>query len=296
LENFYIPLRDKNDKIDRVLVIGHDISTIMEANEKLTTLNMALEKSNRDLEQFAYVASHDLQEPLRKIQVFSELSEKNVANTDILVRYLHKINSSAQRMTELIKAVLNYSRLSKAGQKYVSVDLNTIIDSLKTDLELAIEEKNAIINTEKLPIIKGVHLQINQLFLNLLSNALKFTKQTPVINITYRNLSAAEVNANTLLHTKEQYVEICFRDNGIGFDQQYADKIFTIFQRLHTNENYAGTGIGLALCKKIVENHFGSISVESKPGEGTAFFISLPVDNEVLKSATEVANEHLAQK
>jgi PAS domain S-box-containing protein len=279
-ENFYIPLKNKHDAIDRVLIIGHDITDIMQASEKLKELNVELEKSNRDLEQFAYVASHDLQEPLRKIQTFAELSERNIEQPDALRRYLEKINSSASRMTNLIKAVLNYSRISKVDSAFVPIDLNSVVKSIETDLELLIEEKKAAIQVEHLPQIEGIPLQINQLFLNLFTNSLKFTTEAPVIRITSRTYSGTEAGKTPLLKNVSTYVEVVFKDNGIGFEQKYADRVFSIFQRLHPLQDYAGTGIGLALCKKIVENHGGMITVESEPGKGTAFFIYLPLPSD----------------
>jgi PAS domain S-box-containing protein len=277
-ENFFIPLKDDNGNVDRVLVIGHDITNIMQANEKLKQVNSELEKSNRDLEQFAYVASHDLQEPLRKIKTFSELSERNVQHPEILKRYLQKIGSSATRMTDLIKAVLNYSRLSRPDEGPVSVDLNALIKHLITDLELYIEEKKAVVEAAPLPLVKGIPLQLSQLFLNLFTNALKFSERTPVITITASIINRKEPVPQPLQKEEKPYVKICFADNGIGFNQEYAEKIFSIFQRLHPLDKYTGTGIGLALCKKIVENHGGAISVESKLGDGTTFFIYLPYD------------------
>ncbi|MGN6399412.1 MAG: ATP-binding protein [Flavisolibacter sp.] len=276
-ENFFIPLKDKNDNVDRVLVIGHDISAILQANERLKSLNTELEKSNRDLEQFAYVASHDLQEPLRKIQTFSELSERNIHNPEIQKRYLQKINSSALRMTQLIKAVLNYSRLSRGGDEFSTIDLNTVVENIKTDLELLIEEKKATITATNLPVIKGIPLQINQLFLNLVNNSLKFSDKPPLINITARTISKSQLRKFSFSPNETDYTELTFKDNGIGFEQQYANKIFSIFQRLHARQDYAGTGIGLALCKKIVENHGGFITVESEPEKGTSFFVYLPL-------------------
>lgn len=276
-ENFFIPLRDENNHIDRVLAIAHDITSIMQANENLKQLNSELEKSNRDLEQFAYVASHDLQEPLRKIQIFSELSSKNWQAQETAKQYLDKIHSSANRMSELIKAVLNYSRLSKTGTVAADVDLNAVIVNLQADLELMIEEKKAIIKSDKLPVVKGIPLQLNQLFLNLFSNSLKFTERQPEIKITSSLLSPEQVNELGFLKNGNGYVEIVFSDNGIGFDQQYASQIFSIFQRLHASDKYPGTGIGLALCKKIVENHAGQILVKSEKGTGTSFFIYLPI-------------------
>lgn len=274
-ENFYIPLRDKNNLVYRVLVIGHDLTEMMEANEKLKLVNNELEKSNRDLEQFAYIASHDLQEPLRKIQIFSELGEKNLQQPEVLQRYLNKINSSAQRMTQLIKAILNYSRLYNAENEFSEIKLNEVVKAIKTDLEILIDEKKAIIETGDLPVIAGVPLQINQLFLNLISNSLKFSEQSPQIYISSRMLTENELPTEFILKNGS-YVELIFEDNGIGFDKQYSQKIFSIFQRLHTNQKYAGTGIGLALCKKIVENHNGFITAQSEPGMGTRFCIYFP--------------------
>lgn len=277
-ENFFIPLQDREGKTNRVLVVGHDITGVMTANEKLKLLNAELEKSNRDLEQFAYVASHDLQEPLRKIQIFSELSENNMGNPEALKKYLHKINSSAFRMSELIKAVLNYSRLSRAGNELVEIDLNAIVANIRTDLELVIEEKKAQITTNHLPTIFGNRLQVHQLFLNLITNSLKFAAGPPRISITANLVPAGQQRQGVAFKRDGAFYELVFRDNGIGFDQQYADQIFAIFQRLHTADQYAGTGIGLALCKKIVENHQGAIAVHSQPGEGTTFFVYLPVN------------------
>ena len=276
-ENFFIPLKDKDGITDRVMVIGHDITSIMQANEKLKEVNADLEKSNRDLEQFAYVASHDLQEPLRKIQTFSELSEKNLQYPVILKRYLQKINLSAKRMAELITAVLNYSRLSKGDSEFTQVDLNTILDNIKTDLELLIEEKNAVITNNRLPVIKGIPLQMNQLFLNLISNSLKFSKDPPVINVSAEIMDYQQLKKTVNLEKEGEYAVLCFSDNGIGFEQEYAEQIFSIFQRLHLGGGYTGTGIGLALCKKIVENHDGIIIAESEKEKGSKFFVYLPL-------------------
>lgn len=274
-ENFFIPLKNEIDVVDRVLLIAHDVTNITRANEELRKLNAELEKSNRDLEQFAYVASHDLQEPLRKIQIFSELTTKNLQHQEIAKRYLDKIESSAKRMTDLIKAVLNYSRLSKTNNEFVNIDLNEVIKNLRGDLELLIEEKKAVIKSDPLPLVKGIPLQLNQLFLNLFSNSLKFSDKQPKITISSSVISAEQASGFSKNGTS--YHQIVFSDNGIGFDQQYADQVFSIFQRLHSNDKYAGTGIGLALCKKIVENHGGYIYVRSEQGKGTSFFIYLPV-------------------
>jgi PAS domain S-box-containing protein len=274
MENFFIPLFDNNDEVYQVLVVGHDITDINEAHNKLKELNKELEKSNTDLEQFAFVASHDLQEPLRKIQTFSQILEQNLDNKETSKKYLAKIATSAERMTNLIKAVLNYSRLSNEKGLVEMVDLNEIIANIENDYELTIAEKGARIIHDKLPVIFGNPLQLNQLMLNLVGNSLKFSTKQPVITIStsYKTEDLPNVSDN------DDFVELTFKDNGIGFDQLYADKIFTVFQRLHNKQEYPGTGIGLALCKKIVDNHNGSISVVSTTGEGTTFTIKLPVN------------------
>lgn len=284
LEIFFIPL-EENGSITRVLVVAHDVTSIVQANERLKQLNTELEKSNRDLEQFAYVASHDLQEPLRKIQLFSELSGKNKAHPEILGRYLDKINTSAARMSELIQAVLNYSRLSRREGELSDVDLARIISGIRNDLELVIEEKKAVIDTGDLPVYRGHALQLHQLFLNLVSNALKFSQQAPLIRIQCRMVDGTVAHSGG--KKDESFLEITVADNGIGFDQEYAEQIFAIFQRLHTRNDYPGTGIGLALCKKIVENHGGTIRAESEKGVGTRFFIYLPAEGAVGTRNTE---------
>ncbi|MDF2454926.1 MAG: evgS, partial [Cytophagaceae bacterium] len=245
---------------------------------KIAELNM----SNHDLEQFAYIASHDLQEPLRKIRSFSELLGRNL-NTDNVVKsrnFLDKIDSSAQRMSTLIKDVLNYSRLSKKDTHFVDADLNSIIKNIKEDFELMIEQKKARIEYPPLPTIKGIPLQLHQLFCNLISNSLKFSETDPVIQISYRQLNQQEIVENVKMDEQFDYIEVLLRDNGIGFEQKYADQIFTIFQRLNDQSKYSGTGIGLALCKKIAENHKGYIRAESALGKGTSFFVYLQVDLE----------------
>ncbi len=251
-------------------------SELENANTKLEVVNQQLVRSNSDLEQFAYVASHDLQEPLRKIQIFTEMAEKS-NDKEAANSYFEKIHASARRMTDLIKSVLNYSRLSKTGEQFEPVDLNELVENTKTDFELLIVEKRALITTAGLPVIQGIPLQLNQLFLNLFSNALKFAKEDPVISISCRQLTAEEVKAHESLHDKSKYLELVFEDNGIGFEQHYADQIFTIFQRLHDKKSYEGTGIGLALCKKIVENHHGFITAKSELGKGARFLIYLPI-------------------
>jgi light-regulated signal transduction histidine kinase (bacteriophytochrome) len=282
-ENFYIPLKNAGGEIYGVLAIGHENTAIVEAAEKLKSINQALEeknialqRSNKELESFSYVASHDLQEPLRKIQTFADLLQSNRHHEELATRYLDKIKSSSQRMSDLIKAVLNYSRLSRTQPQFEAVDLNAIVEEVKIDFELLIAEKNVVIEYAALPVISGIPLQLNQLFSNLISNSIKFSEQPPHIKITSRLLKPEEVKAVPMLNHSMSYYELQFTDNGIGFEQQYADKIFTIFQRLHDKLTYVGTGIGLALCKKIVENHGGIIMAQSELGKGAVFTIYFP--------------------
>jgi PAS domain S-box-containing protein len=241
--------------------------------EKVEELN----KSNHDLEQFAYIASHDLQEPLRKIRSFTELVENNLHDAVKTKKYIEKIDSSSQRMTNLIKAVLNYSRLSKAETNFEDVDLREILDNVKVDTELVLEEKKAVIKSGKLPVIIGIRQQLYQLFYNLISNSLKFTTLQPVITISVKELSSEEIKKRQDLHVSVKYIEIIFKDNGIGFEQKHARQIFTVFKRLNSKDSYKGTGIGLALCKKIVDNHHGTIHAFSELGKGAEFRVVLPV-------------------
>lgn len=277
LENFLIPLKEPSDEVYAALIIAHDITDYVTATENLQKSNEELLRTNYELEQFAYIASHDLQEPLRKIQTFTELLDKNLIDKDIARKYLQKIDLSAARMSLLIKDVLNYSRLSKSDEQFIETDLNEILENVKTDFELMIDQKRATITNPKLPVIKGVPLQLHQLFYNLIGNALKFTEKDPVIEIFVRKLSRSEKRKHIHLDNSRDYIELGFKDNGIGFDQKYAEHIFTIFRRLNNRSSYSGTGIGLALCKKIVENHEGVIRASSEINKGSLFNIYLPI-------------------
>ncbi|WP_198674090.1 PAS domain-containing sensor histidine kinase [Chitinophaga alhagiae] len=238
---------------------------IQERTHELVLLNSRLQKSNHDLEQFAYIASHDLQEPLRKILTFSELIESNTSNlSETQVRYLQKVRASARQMAGLIKDVLNYSRLTAHNDQYVTTNLQQLFSEVLAEFDLLIEQTGAVVHTQPLPVIMCIPTQIKQLFRNLLSNSIKFSDRLPVINVEAT--------------TENGHLAIQFRDNGIGFEQVYADRIFHIFNRLNNREKYNGTGVGLALCKKIVENHRGSISAESAPGKGSTFLIRLPLE------------------
>jgi PAS domain S-box-containing protein len=283
-ESFYIPLRNQKNEVYAVLVSAHDITEVVEAGEilkasaeQLQLANEELKRKNNELEQFAYVASHDLQEPLRKIQTFIELAKRSYADEPSAKRYMDKIEISAARMSSLIRDVLDYSRLGQPMETIEIVDLNTVLENVVLDFELLISQKNASIKKGRLPTVRGHKLQLHQLFSNLISNALKFSQEIPAIEITATPVNGQQVSSVGQLNSKISYWQITVQDNGIGFEQHFADKIFTIFQRLNPREKFEGTGIGLALCKKIVENHAGHITVNSVPGEGTAFTIYLPV-------------------
>ena len=240
---------------------------------KIQELNI----SNQDLQQFAYIASHDLKEPLRKIVSFSSLLVEKVKYLDEESRmYFSKVIASAKRMTELINDVLDWSKVARTRQDFSLIDLNTVVDSVKSDFELLIQEKFAVIQTSPLPVVRGMRLQMTQLFSNLVGNALKFCESAPVIKITSRQLSPEEVAQNGKLDRSLVYTEVTVSDNGIGFQQEFSEQIFGIFQRLRGRSEYAGTGIGLALCKKIVESHDGLIFATAMPGLGATFTVIIP--------------------
>ena len=243
--------------------------------------NASLKRSNDSLQQFATIASHDLQEPLRKIQTFSALLHQRHSK-DIGAEageLIDKISVAAQRMSGLIHDVLNFSKVLDASV-FERVDLNGILQNVMSDFDLQIEQKSAMITHDKLPVIQAVPLQMNQLFYNLLGNALKFSKPgvPPVIHISCGLLTAGEVPGHLHLNDGTSYCEIIFQDNGIGIDKKFAEQVFLIFQRLNARERFEGTGIGLALCKKIVLSHQGEIYMTSAEGGGTQFHVVLPFD------------------
>jgi len=262
---------------------------VKERTASLQSSNEELNQTNSQLEQFAYVASHDLQEPLRKINTFA-LRLQDVHKEELskeVKSYLNKIEGASSRMSILIRDLLNYSFLLKHERLFEQTDLNETLKNILNDFELLILEKKAGINFDQLPTIDAIPLQMNQLFYNLISNALKFSKpdQTPVITITSRTLSEKEIQQYPTLNKAiaaneiepQFYIEIIFKDNGIGIEKQYTKQIFTIFQRLHSKEAFIGTGIGLALAKKIIENHRGEIFTIAKENEGAEFHVILPI-------------------
>lgn len=243
---------------------------VKERTEELVDKNKELETTNHELQQFAFVASHDLKEPLRKIRIFSsiikqrfhnEVSEENTI--------IDRVIESSKRMTGLINDLLDYSRLSVAPV-FSEISLRQLINEIINDLELTILEKNAVIEIGELPTLKIIPAQMRQVFQNLISNSLKFSKEgiPPVIKI-----SSEFIN----MEDGEQFCRISVSDNGIGFNDKYIDKMFAIFQRLNARESYEGTGIGLAIVKKVIEKHNGTITAYGREGEGATFVMTLPV-------------------
>ena len=244
--------------------------------KELTLYSDELSRSNRELEDFAFVASHDLQEPLRKIRAFGDRLQSNYAHSldKTGADYINRMTNAAERMSNLINDLLEFSRISTRGKPFTNVSLQTMIENTVEDLEVSIQESEATIMFGNLPEINADPSQMHHLFINLLSNAIKFRKNDvkPVIEIQYRQ---EEITA-------EQWHIITVRDNGIGFEQEFSDKIFSPFQRLHARTEYKGTGIGLAICRRIVERHGGNISATSELDIGTLFRIEIPVDNALI--------------
>jgi len=237
----------------------------LRAEEEIQRYTKELERSNKELQQFAYVASHDLQEPLRMVGSFLQLLERRYSpQLDSDAKdFINYAVDGAKRMQNLINDLLEYSRVGTRGKPFIKTNLNDVVAQAKNNLRIAIKENNANIKCDKLPTIFGDGSQLVQVFQNLIGNAIKFHgEKSPEINI-----SSIRKNGNC---------EILVKDNGIGIDPQYKDRIFLIFQRLHNREDYPGTGIGLAICKRIIERHGGAIWVESQIGEGSTFHVSVP--------------------
>jgi signal transduction histidine kinase len=255
--------------------IVQDITNRKQSEQQLEELVIArtaeLNRSNEDLLQFAHVITHDLKEPVRKIKVFNSMLENKYAENieESGLEYIRKVKAATDRMATMIDGVLTYSTINAAGYPAEKVDLNQIIENIKTDLELIIQEKKAILVREELPIVEGSPILLHQLFYNLINNALKFSKADvpPRVTITSNLVSVHDVKS----------VSVSIADNGIGFEEIYTERIFNVFARLHSKDIYDGTGLGLALCRKIVERHNGSLAAAGSPNEGADFIVTLPL-------------------
>lgn len=266
---------------DHLIHIFTDVTPIKEAQLQLERTVQELQRSNMHLQEFAYAASHDLKEPLRKIRTFGERLKASLSDrlTEDEGGLFGRIESAADRMQQLVDDLLEFSHVSNQPRQEEAVDLNEAVKKVLADLEVPIEEKRAQIGLAPLPTVQGNRRQMEQLFHNLLSNALKYSKPDvpPCIAITTRKVSAGEAPAEPPL-AEGVYHLVEVSDNGIGFEPQYAGRIFEMFQRLHGKAEYAGTGIGLAIARKVVENHQGLIWAEGELGVGAAFKVMLPAD------------------
>jgi len=275
-----VPLRDTSGRIIGLAGIGLDIPDRKLADEKLRAFAAQLERSNRELQDFAYVASHDLQEPLRKIVVFGErLCERYAETIPPEARdYLERMRRAAQRMQTLINDLLAFSRVTTRARPFEPVDLGQVLREVLGDLEARIEQTGAVVSVEPLPVLEADALQMRQLSLNLLGNALKFRKPDVPPRVRVHAEPVHERRSDRGPESPpEPFYRISVEDNGIGFDEKYLDRIFNMFQRLHGRGEYEGSGIGLAIARKIVLRHGGHITARSRPGEGATFIVALPV-------------------
>ena len=256
--------RDKNGGPKRFTGVCFDVTGLKEIEHAISKLNEELMRSNKDLESFAYVASHDLQEPLRMVSSFMQLLSMKYENKldKDAQEYIGFAVDGAKRMYELLNGLLSYSRLSSRGNEFSRVDMSSIKGRIIDNLKLIINERNAEIVSDDLPVVFADETQMIQLFQNLISNSIKFSQNSPKIFISSRN--------------EDQFYVFSVRDEGIGIESQYFERIFQIFQRLVARDEYDGIGIGLAICKRIVERHKGKIWVESEPGKGSVFSFTIP--------------------
>jgi PAS domain S-box-containing protein len=272
----------ENQVQQRTEEIGAVIEELRATNEELEGTNVQLKHSNGELEQFAYIASHDLQEPLRKISTFVQLLEGKITEhlDEKSLGYIHKIKDATSRMAKLIRDVLAYSALPKDDAAFVAVSLEDTAQNALEDYDVVMERTGAKVTWNKLPVVTGIPLQMSQLFFNLIGNALKFTRPGvhPKVHIHCSIATDEEIRS---VHLKEgiSYYKIQFTDNGIGMKPEDTRKIFNIFQKLHGKNEFAGTGIGLAMCKKIVQNHNGEIDANQSNENGAVFNVYLPILN-----------------
>lgn len=280
LETFGKVFRDEKGFAYKVIGTTRDITKLKEYEQELEVKIDELNRSNRDLEEFAYIASHDLHEPLRKLSTFgqrlatSAQAELSPVNKD----YLDRMLKATDNMRNLIDNLLEFSRVTRGATTFEKTDINKLIEEVVSEQELKIEETGAAVKISKMPVLEVMPSQMKQLFNNLLNNALKFvsTENTPLVQFSCSYVKPDERNLFKLKSNREYY-KITVMDNGIGFDKAYSEKIFQIFQRLHGKADYTGSGIGLAICRKIADNHKGLIFADGDPGKGSCFTVILPV-------------------
>lgn len=273
-------VKDETGAVQKMLCINRDVTALRSFEKEQERNIRELNRSNRDLEEFAYIASHDLQEPLRKISMFTErLRAKYESTLDQEGElFIDRILASASNMRTLIDNLLDFSRANRRSNTFDQVDLQTILENVISDLELKIEETKARIDFEgSFPSLEAVSSEMAQLFGNILSNAIKFRKHDTAAQVRVQGSKLSRAEKHMLgLPANQQFHKIEIQDNGIGFEPEYAERIFQIFQRLNGKSEYPGSGIGLAICKKIVEKHNGLIFAKSKPEEGATFTVILP--------------------
>lgn len=260
------PVLDENGEISHFVGVSMDMTQRKKDAEQLKSYAIELQRNNKELEDFAFIASHDLQEPLRKITTFGDrLIEKTVDLDEHSRDYIERMGKSARRMKRFIEDLLLYSKVTTKQKPFELVDLEKKVKTVCEEMDHIIHSTHAVVNISNLPTIEGDNNQIHQLIVNLIFNSLKYKSEgkPPIINIFGKK-------------KENNYWEISIQDNGIGFDEKYADRIFKPFQRLHGRSKYEGSGLGLTICKKIVERHNGTISALSKPGVGTTFILTLP--------------------
>jgi PAS domain S-box-containing protein len=284
-----VPLLDVEGECAGLVCVSSDISIRKEAEERLRLAAEQLRRSNLELQEFASIASHDLQEPLRKIQAFGDrLQVKCAAVLGENGRdYLERMQDAARRMQILLQDLLTLSRVTSKAQPFEPVDLRKIVAGVISDLEVRIEQTGARVEIGLLPIIDADAAQMRQLLQNLISNALKFqaTGTKPAVIVSAKLLDNTDSLPGSM--PGEEICQIMIKDNGIGFDERYLDRIFQVFQRLHSRSEYEGTGIGLAVCRKIADRHGGIISAKSAEGEGATFIVTLPVKQRMREANEE---------
>ena len=278
VDTYYIPFSVQNH-VEGVIIMARDVSHLVRAEKLLEQANRELQRSNEDLQQFAHVASHDLKEPVRKVMTFSSRLKDELGSSfsEKAATYLSKIEGAALRMYSMIDGVLLYSSLNALEQTRELIDLNELMDNIAADLEVPVQQKQAVVRANNLPSLEGSGILIYQLFYNLVNNSLKFARPgvPAVIELTAEAAAMDDVE-KAGLDERKTYLKLVLQDNGIGFREEEAEKIFGTFTRLHPKDRYEGTGLGLSLCRKIVERHGGAIWASGKENEGASFTVVLP--------------------